>query len=74
MPADYRGRFFKGDNMVFYFEYRDNFGELKRFEITTTRNGWLILESIEKPCNDRQIVAIGDTVAELVDWTLQNFK
>ena len=61
--------------MIFYFEYRDNsYEELKKFEIVTNPdNGRLILEAIKPPCNDRKVLATGDTVAELVEWTLQNF-
>ena len=60
--------------MLFYFEYRDSCEELKKFEITTNPdNGRLLLEAIEPPCNDRKLLATGDTVAELVEWTLQNF-
>ncbi|MBP5379123.1 MAG: hypothetical protein J6Y64_06250 [Ruminococcus sp.] len=60
--------------MLFYFEYRDNsYEELKKFEITTnTNNGRLLLEAIEPPCNDRRVIATGDTVAELVEWALIN--
>lgn len=61
--------------MVFYFEYRDNsYEEIKKFEIISNpNNGRFILEAIEPLCNDRTVIATGDTVAELVDWTLQNF-
>jgi len=61
--------------MIFYFEYRDNsYEELKKFEIVTNpNNGRLLLEAIESPCNDRKLLATGDTVVELVEWTLQNF-
>lgn len=60
--------------MIFYFEFRHNDEELKKFEITTNiNNDRLILEAIEPPCNDRQVIATGDTVAELVEWVLQNF-
>ena len=60
--------------MLFYFEYRDNsYEELKKFEITiNTNNGRLLLEAIEPPCNDRRVIATGDTVAELVEWALIN--
>lgn len=61
--------------MVFYFEYCDNSGEIRKFEITTDPNNErLILEEIESPCNDRKVIATGDTVAELVDWTLHNIS
>lgn len=61
--------------MIFYFEYRDNsYEELKKFEIITNPdNGGLVLEAIEPPCNDRKLLATGDTVAELIEWTLQHF-
>ena len=60
--------------MLFYFEYRDNScEELKKFEIISNPdNGRLILEAIEPPCNDRTVIATGDTVAELVEWALIN--
>lgn len=52
--------------MIFYFEFCYNDEELKKFEITTnTNNGRLLLEAIESPCNDRKVIATGDTVAEL---------
>lgn len=59
--------------MIFYFEFRDNsYEELKKFEIETTENGSFVLLEIEPPCNDRRLLAQGDSIAELVDWALNN--
>lgn len=62
--------------MIFHFEFRDrSHDEVKKFEITSDPDTeWLFLEAIESPCNDRSVIAIGGTVAELVDWTLQKFS
>lgn len=59
--------------MIFYFEFCDNLCEdLKKFEIETTENGSFELIEIEPPCNDRRLLARGDSIAQLVDWTLNN--
>lgn len=59
--------------MIFYFEFRDNsYEELKKFEIEKTENGIFVLLEIEPPCNDRRLLAQGDSIAELVDWALNN--
>lgn len=59
--------------MIFYFEFRDNsYEQLKKFEIEAGWNGTYILSEIEPPCDDRRLLAQGDSVAELVDWALNN--
>lgn len=66
--------------MIFYFEFRDdhdieyydNSAEPRKFEIEETWNGAFALLEIESPCNDRRLLAQGDSVAELVDWALKN--
>ena len=59
--------------MIFNFAFRDSsYEELKKFEIETTENGTFVLLEIEPPCNDRRLLAQGDSIAELVDWALNN--
>lgn len=59
--------------MIFNFEFRDcSYEELKKFEIENTENGSFVLLEIEPPCNDRRLLAQGDSIAELVDWALNN--
>lgn len=70
--------------MIFYFEFRDdhdieyydNSAEPRKFEIEITENsilyGTFLLIEIESPSNDRRLLAQGDSVAELVDWALNN--
>lgn len=59
--------------MIFNFEFRDSaYEELKKFEIETTENGTFVLLEIEPPCADRRLLAQGDSIAELVEWTLKN--
>lgn len=59
--------------MIFYFEFRDNsYEELKKFEIETTENGSFVLLEIEPPCNDRTLLAQGDSISELVQWAIEN--
>ena len=67
--------------MIFYFEFRDdhdieyydNSAEPRKFEIEAIENGTtLVLLEIEPPCNDRRLLAQGDSVAELVEWALNN--
>lgn len=59
--------------MIFYFEFRySSFEQLKKFEIELTENGTFVLSEIEPPCADRRLLARGDSIAELVDWALNN--
>lgn len=66
--------------MIFYFEFRDDHdieyydksAESRKFEIERTENGTFVLLEIESPCNDRRLLAQGDSVTELVDWALKN--
>lgn len=53
-----------------YFEIFQGIAkENRKFEISEFKDGF-ILEEIEPPCNDRRLLAIGDSIAELVEWTL----
>lgn len=63
----------EGKGVIFYFEFRDaSYEELKKFEIETTENGNFVLLEIEPPCNDRRLLAQSESIAELVDWALNN--
>lgn len=58
--------------MMFYFEFRDNQNEIpKRFEIEQLSDIFYLVE-IEQPCDDRRLLASGDSITELVDWALKN--
>ena len=61
--------------MFFYFEFRDNsYEELKKCEIILNSDtGKYYLVEIEPPCNDRRLLAMGDSVSELVNWALNSF-
>lgn len=56
--------------MVILFDViEDNFK--KRFEIYSNE-GYFYLDEIEWPCNDRRLLARGDSVGELVEWAITN--
>ena len=58
--------------MYLYFEFRDNSYEpKKRFEIESYE-GIFILNEIEQPCDDRRLLAQGDSISELVEWAINN--
>lgn len=61
--------------MYLYFEYRveSYAGPLKFLISPYSDNCRFLLESIDPPCDDRTLLALGDTVLELVEWVLNNY-
>lgn len=58
--------------MKAYFEYQDEpWSELKKFDIYF-KDGYYYAEEIEPPCNDRRLLCRGDSVAEVIEWLLNN--
>ena len=58
--------------MTFYFEFYDNAFEIPtRCEIFNEGDGYYLYH-IEQPSDDRRLLAHGDSIAELVDWALNN--
>lgn len=55
-----------------YFEIFHLDKENSKYEIELAFNGKFRLLRIEPPCNDRNIVAVGDEIGELVQWAIEN--